>query len=382
MICLKCVLLAVAFISLLSTTVADLDSESERLLLTPPTAAPKTGSSSNIAWNVDSKTVFYAEVVFAGITGLYIAVFAIGLQTNMNLARGIAKTLKKVLSEQFAKFGDERGKDVIRDGAYFFWIYATGRRYTPGLTVSLDLARRHDLFSHTASLTSAPQKDRIIFYLPIASNISMETMTLFLVRKKELARLRTIDDGQAVSSVEKMASKVVEVSPLPSDFVVMTEHVDITKALLSESVREALVRNASSIISLHVTEEGAPWESQCKMSRRLIRLEFTLPSERGRHESVLHDMAFVAVNVLDAVATAKLTPGARKSVMDIRKRILAERQKQEQKTRAEEAAARRLEKKKMEEEAVAKLSAEKQRKYEEKKRKKEIASRMRKTIKM
>lgn len=380
MVYLRIVLFA-AFTFILSPVVADLDSESERRLLTPPTATPKTRSSSTNAWNADPTTLFFAEVFFGGVAVLYVVVFAIGLRSNMNLASAIAKTLKKVLSEQFAKFGDQHGKDIVRDGAYFFWIYATGRRHTPGLTISVDLARRHDLFSYTTSVTSAPQKDRIIFYLPIAPGTPMEAMTLFLVRKKELARLRNLDDGEAVNAVESMAAKVVDVPPLPSDFVVMTEHVDIAKTLLSEPVRAALARNAANIISLHVTEQGALWEAQCEMSKRLIRLEFTLPDARRKHESVLHDMAFVAVNILDIVATTKLSPGARKSAMDVRKRILTEQQKQEQKARAEEAAARRLEKKKLEEEAVAKLSAEKQRKYEEKKRKKEIASRMRKTIK-
>lgn len=373
--------LLLAFTILFSDSTADIDLEAERLLMAPSTASPAPRASPNSPWNVDPKTAFLAELFFCGVTTAYIAVFAIGLHNNKKLARTIAKTLKTVLSEQFAKFGDEKGNEVIRDGAFFYWVYATGRRYTTGLTASIELARRHDMFSYIASLTSVSQKDRIIFYLPIASDVAMEAMTLFLVRKKELTRLRNIEDGKAVTSVQNMAAEVVDVPPLPSDFVVMTEHVDITKALLSDPVRIALARNATNLVSLHVTEQGASWEAQCEMSRRLIRLEFTLPDWSEHHNSVLHDMAFVAVHILDAVATTKLTPAARKSANDVRRRILAERQKQEQKARAEEAAARRLEKKKQEEDAIAKLSADKQRKYEEKKRKKEIASRMRKTIK-
>lgn len=332
------------------------------------------------SWTVDKQTVFLFELAIFVIVVVYIVVFIIGRHQNLALAIDISSTLRTALGQQFVQFGHD-GKKMHRDGHSIFWFYATGRRNTTGLTACLDLAKRMDMFSYTAAFMATPHKDRAIFYLPLARDVHMEPLTLFVVKRKELTRLRAIDDGNAVAAVETLAAEVIDVPGLSPDFVTMTEHVDIVTALLPESLREIIARHRANVLSVHVTEQGAQWDAQSLMSDRLIRVEFTLPNSDSQRDALLCDMCRIGLHLVDLVANTKLPPAARKKAIDLRRLIVSEREKAEQKARAEEAAARRLEKKKEEEEAVGKMSAEKQRKYEERKRKKEINARMRKATK-
>lgn len=329
----------------------------------------------------DSHSIKIFELSLIAVVVAFVIIFIIGTRQNLRLARSMGLSLSRSLSHQFSQFGTEPGKLLTRDGQSFYWFYATGRRHTPGLTVAFDLARRMDIFSYTASFMNTPQRDRVIFYLPISDDVQMDALSLFIVKRKELTRLRGLDDGQNVAAVEAMAADVVNIPRIPSELLIMSEHTDIVTALLSESVRDVIARNASLILSIHVTDLGANWDAQSTMAKRLIRVEFILPYSSVRQDSTLTDMARVSLHLLDAVSSIKISSPARKKVADLRKRAAAEREKREQKARADEAAARRLEKKKQEEESVGKLSADKQRKYEEKKRKREIAARMRKAVK-
>lgn len=343
---------------------------------------PIPGSSSAAsAWHVNSEDVRLFEYAIVAVVIVFIITFVHGGRKNLFLARSIALTLSRALSQQFAEIGTEPGKLLTRDGQSFYWFYASGRRHTSGLTVAIDLFRRMDIFAHTSSFMSTPDRDRIIYYLPISKDVQMDPLTLFIVKRKELTRLRGLDEGRLISAVEEVAADVVNISRIPYDLIVMSEHADIVSALLPESIRDIIARNAFFLLSIHVTEQGARWDSQSSMAERLIRVEFTLPFQQDRHDAVLADMARISLHLLDTIATVKISPVARKKAIELRKRVNAQREKQEQKARAEEAAARRLEKKKQEEEAVSKMSAEKQRKYEEKKRKREIAARMRKAVK-
>ncbi|CAN8072275.1 unnamed protein product [Agarophyton chilense] len=328
----------------------------------------------------DSQTVFFFEVFVAALVVAYVISFLYGSYLNLSLARTVARNLRDILDQQFAQFGTVEGKTLLRDGQSFYWYHATGRRYTSGLTVYMDLAKRMDLFSYTSSFMTAPQRDRLVFYLPITNDVSMDPLTLFVVKRKELSRLRELQEGEALKWVERFVGEVVDVNGFPADLVTMTEHSDIIASLLPERIRAVIARQARNVVSVHVTENGAKWDSQCSVSKRLIRIEFTLPRQQKHIAEVLEDMSQVAIHLLEAVAGTKISAAARKKALEFRRRVEQEDEKKLQKVRAEEAAARRAAKKKEEEEAVGKMSREKQIKYEEKKRKKELNARMRKVV--
>ncbi|KAI0558123.1 hypothetical protein FGB62_233g030 [Gracilaria domingensis] len=328
----------------------------------------------------DPQTLFYFELFVASLVVAYVIGFLYGSYINLNLARKVASNLREILDQQFVKYGTEEGKTLLKDGPSFYWYHATGRRHTSGLTVFMDLAKRMDLFSYTSSFMTTPQRDRIVFYMPITNDVSMDPLTLFIVKRKELSRLREIQEGEAMKSVERYAGEVMDVSGLPGELVTMTEHSDIVTYLMPERIRTVIARQSKNLVSIHVTESGAKWDSQCSASKRLIRIEFVLPWQQKHLPQVLEDMSQIAIHCLDTVAQTKISASARKKATELRRKAQQQQEKKIQKARAEEAAARRLAKKKEEEEAVGKMSREKQIKYEEKKRKKELNARMRKVV--
>ena len=329
-------------------------------------------------WVADAQTVLLFEMGVAALVFAFIFVFILGTYKNLSIARKITDKLSDILSMQFAQIGDG-GKKMVKDGQSFYWFHATGRRNTSGLTVFIDLAKRMDIFSYTSSFMATPQRDRLIFYLPLP-DVAMEPISLFLVKRKELARLKTIEDGQALAAVEALAAEVIDVSGIPGDFVTMTEHAEIVSALLPERTRALVAEHGKYLLSIHVTEQGARWDSQCKVSKKLVRIEFFLPLRESQMTDVLQGMCQMAINLIDAIPEMKLSGSARKKAVDLRRKVVAEVEKRIQKARAEIAAEKRAQKKKDEEEAVGKMSREKQIKYEEKKRKKEVTSRMRKSV--
>lgn len=326
----------------------------------------------------DKQTMMLFEVAVATLVVVFFIVFLFGMNSNKTLARSLANNLTEILSMQFEKIGVDGDKLLLKDGHSYYWFYATGRRYTSGLTVLMDLAKRMDLFSYTSSLLTTPQKDKCIFFLPLTHEFNMEPISLFLVRKKELTRLKDVNEGVSLKEVEALGAHVTEANGLPSDFVVMTEHSDVLQVLLPESIRSVIRENARHIVSVHVTDNGASWEAQSQASKRLVRVEFTLPVKSSQTSSVLEAMSALSLHLVDLAAEARITPTARKKALDLRKKAAQEGEKLVQRKRAEEAANRKQQKKKEEEEAVGKMSREKQIKYEEKKRKKEIAARMKK----
>lgn len=329
-------------------------------------------------WAMDPRTMSMFEMAVAILVTAFLIIYFIGTYQNLSLARAIGTTFCKLLSEQFVRFGNEDGKKLVKDGQSYYWFYASGRKNTSGITILMDLAKRMDMFSYTSSFMANPQRDRIIMWLPITDDVAMDPMSLFLVRKKDIPRLRNVEEGIALEAAEALAAEVSEVSGLPSAFIAMTEHPDIVTTLLPEKLREIITEHARHIVSIHVTDQGAKWEPQCQLSKKLVRVEFTLPLLGNAHEGILRDMSYLALRILDLACESKLPAAAKKRAIDLRKRAVQEVEKKLQRARAEVLAAKKLEKKKEEEEAVSKMSREKQIKYEEKKRKKEFNARMRK----
>lgn len=334
------------------------------------------GSESPLV--ADEQTMVLAELGMAALLVACTITFVIGSISNASLARKISGHMQDIVGPQFARVGTNSGETLLKDGQSFFWFYATGRRYTSGLTVFMDLAKRMDVFSYTSSFFSAPLKDRIIFYLPLTDDFDMEPMSLFLVRKKELARLRDLNEGVALREAEAVAARVLELNGIPVDFVCMTEHGDIATALLPERIRKLVQEHGRYINSIHLAENGASWDGQSCLTKRLVRVDFSLPMKTSLLPSVLEAMTRISLHLVDAAGEVKISSAAKKKALELRKKAVQDTERRIQKKRAEEAAERRQEKKKEEEEAVGKMSREKQMKYEEKKRKKELNARMKK----
>lgn len=329
-------------------------------------------------WAVDPQTFQLFELSVVMLVVAFVIVFIMGVFSNLNVARSVASTLEDALSEQFVRFGNEDGKKLTKDGQAYYWFHATGRKYTPGMSVFMDLVKRMDIFSYTSSFMNSPQRDRLTFYIPIFHNIPMEPISLLVVRKKELPRLKDMYEGASFAAVESLAAEVVELDGMPSDFAVMSEHREIVNALLPKRIQTIFAVHNKNILSIHVTEQGALWEPQSRLYKKLIRIECSLPMSKRKQAEFLQAMSGLAIHLLDTAVEMKLSGAARKKAVDLRQEVIRKKEREEQKRRAEEATERRLAKKKEEEEAVKKMSRQKQMKYEEKKRKKEYSAKLKK----
>lgn len=330
---------------------------------------------------LDKRSIQLFELFLVALVGVYCVVFYAGSRQNYRRASAVADSLTKLLDSQFAYFGvNDKGKRLLRDGQAVFWCHASGRRYTTGLSAMIELEPRMDMFAVLSNFIQPRARDRCTFFIPLR-DFPMEPMSLFLARKKELLRLKAIDDGKALEEVKLLAGEVVEVSGLPNDFVAMTEHPDVTTALLTDSVRKALQSFVDELQSVHVTENGAAWEPQSQASKQLIRVSFTIPSQREKVHDVLSAAVRLSTLLIETCARAKLSAVARKKAVELRKQIRSEEDRERQKKRQAEMAAEREKRKKEREEAVYKMSADKQAKYDEKKRKKAYRERLRKATK-
>lgn len=343
--------------------------------LLSPMAMSEADASPLIA---DAHTVFAFELAMAALVAVFVLVFALGTYRNASLARSVADVLDVVYAHEFADLrgAGGGGKRLEKDGASYYWYHASGRRNVIACTVFMDLAKRMDVFGYTSSWFMRPQKDRVVMYLPIDAD--MEYMSMLVTNKKELVRLRDVQDGEAIAAVETFADTPVVLSGLSSEFVVLSEHREIVHALLKEADVDTLMKHARYLNSIHVTESGARWDSQSKAYLKLVRMDFHLPAKTSLHEGIVTDMAKLAVALVDRVAALKLSTAAKKRALQVRKNAQEEVERIRRKRRAEEAAERKQEKRKEEEEAVAKMSRDKQIKYEEKKRKKEMNARIKK----
>jgi Protein of unknown function (DUF1682) len=339
-----------------------------------------------------SSDVFYMklfELFLVVLTVLFAGGMLYGYRTNSAIAEAAVASLKPLLLPQFAKLGidsGEGGNGLYKDGVADMWYYATGRLHTTGLTVQFKLQKRMDLFATIVGLWEAVALDRCIFTLPLSVDFPMEPISLFLVKRKELHVLRDSGGmrGAAVRGVESLAGVAVDnVEGLDGSWTLFTDHTEVLTRFLPPPVFKLVASMSGVLQSLHITEEGASWDPQAARATRFVRLEFDLPASASIDDmdKVMAPMVAIAMSLVDAAATVKLTAPARAKAVELRHRVKTEEQKARMKKRQEEVEAEKLEKKREEEQKIMKMSGSQQAKVEEKRRKKELQKRLKKAAK-
>jgi Protein of unknown function (DUF1682) len=333
--------------------------------------------------DIDSVWLYAFELMLVGLSAIFAANYVVGLRYNQALADAAVATLNPALVSQFARLGvDKDNTPLLKDGPSNFFYYATGRQFTTGLTVSMEMADRMDLFYRVANLWEASRGDQCSFLLPLTDDFAMEPISLFISRRKELERLRVAGDVTArrVKSIESLAGEVMQPAFMGDEFVILADHADVITAMLPGHIRDILASVAPSLLSIHVTDTGAPWDYQALNTTRVVHLVFKLPgsADGNAMSSVLKPMTTLAMHFVDACAKVKLSPAARTRGTELRRAAKADEEKRRMKQRREDAEQRKVEKRLAEEEKVSKLSAAQQAKYDEKSRKRELAKRMRK----
>lgn len=334
------------------------------------------------ALDVESFNMAVFEGALAIIVLLFVVYFIFGWEKNKLLADTAVVVLNQHLESQFACLGADPSRNaLVKDGPGDYIYYATGRRYTSGLTAMFHFQNRVDMLARISGLFERTVKDRCTLFLPLMNNFEMEPISFFIVKKKELERLRNAGEraANAVKKVESLAGDVNELGFLGDDFIMLSDHSDVITSMMPLSIRSTALSIAPCLQSIHVTDMGASWEPQSSDVRRLVRLVFDVPSASKveEYDAILRPVLKIALWLVDACASVKLPSAARNRAMDLRRRTAQEEERARMKIRREEAELRRIEKRKAEDDTIAKLSSDKQAKYDEKKRKREQRARLR-----
>jgi Protein of unknown function (DUF1682) len=349
-------------------------------------ASPAPGSLLDSIPDIDPVWMKGFELMLVILIIVYVINYFIGASQNQALADSAVAALNSALVSQFACLGvDGKKYALLKDGPANFVYYATGRQFTTGLIIALDYSHRMDLLYRFASLWETPLADRCTLFLPLVDDFAMEPISFFMSRRKELERLRVAGDltSSGVKAIESLAGVVVgsdDLSYMGSDeFVILADHADVISAMLPRHAQDLLASVAPVLQSIHVTDSGAPWDHQCAGTKRMVRLVFTLPSNTASTGNVVTPMVKLAMHLVDASATVKLSYAAKTRGMELRRAAKADEDKIRMKKLREDAEQRKIEKRMAEDAKVSKLSAAQQAKYDEKVRKRAMMRRMKKT---
>lgn len=351
------------------------------------TIAVSSASSSLGLPEVDSKYFVIFENVLAFLTAAFVINFFLGYRENKGFSNQVVASMLPIVEEEFSHVGvDEAGTRLMKDGFCDSFFYASGRRYTTGMTAALELRNRQDFLATISRMFQSSMADRCTLTLPLRSDYAMEPVSFLLVKPKELERLRKAFELRAtacVRAVEEMAGEVRIVRNMPGGFTVLADHDGVVSSVLTGSVRELIAPIAKYVHFVQMTDCGKGWDLYAEAAGpRYVRIVFDLPAtNQAELDSVVQSMIKLAVMLVDMSANLSLSKAARARAMDLRNRIAAEKEKERLQLVRERHEEKKMVKRKAEAEAAEKRLAGdpvKQAKAMEKQRKKEVKQRMKK----
>ncbi|RCI16176.1 hypothetical protein L249_2203 [Ophiocordyceps polyrhachis-furcata BCC 54312] len=350
---------------------------------------------------------FKAEGVILSVVGLIILLHLLGARVNRAKARAWIRANAPVLRSEFALvgFGDVPTMDhenfdadsLLREKSLFeFATYATGRQNAAFLDVKLTLAKRFNPIMSTveavASVVSdlfAPPTDvmEAVLYpfdgkeeltVPMLAGeearaagkdgrSTYEGFVWAIVHKERMQKVREDRYDVTLTSTRDNAK-------LPGWLTVMTESPEITEALLTKEVMEAVVAAGDwfeyLIISDQPTEKPKTLEETT--ARKRLFLRYRLPGSDDY--SALGPLLGCFARLPDLlVRSAQFRPEVVRKVKATREAMAAQLRKAQEEERAEERLADKEKSRKAKRDAELKgLDAKAQKKYLEKEREKEM----------
>jgi len=120
------------------------------------------------------------EIFSVSLLVLWVLNFFVGRYRNDSIAKNWFKAAEPLLSEQFSElsyYADsvQAGKNAtyIKESDNVYKFYASGRRNCIGILCTLELRKRHDLFSLALALFNiGPVKDRLIIEIPVTAMVT------------------------------------------------------------------------------------------------------------------------------------------------------------------------------------------------------------------
>ncbi|KAI9283673.1 hypothetical protein BC943DRAFT_327471 [Umbelopsis sp. AD052] len=323
---------------------------------------------------------FLFEIAMLCFFAAYIAIWYVGGNKNLALAKKWTGAQLEYLRSQFAHVGDNSGNTLVKDSPNEYVLYTSGRRNMKFAHWFVTLYPRNDVTTAIANRVLAlagwekPAKDHVTVTVTLDDNVS-EGFVFAVLPEATSKELR------ADRFDLKKFTKTSQHSKLPNNLVVSCESSELADLLLEGKVADVIREAGDAFNSLIITcyPAVAP-ESLQEFYPKTIHFDFNINSSDAKASSDLVQLVCELPDILNARCRT-FRPEIKNKLRKNREEVLKEYAKIHAEERAEELAKKKADAKKAEEERVRKLSPAEQRKWEEKERAKELKKSQKKRVK-
>jgi len=322
----------------------------------------------------EEKEKYYLEIGAIAFIIIYSFNFYFGKNTNQFIAQKWLAEFKSIFELQFAALGAYEGTKeggLLKESHSSYKFYSSGRRFCSGMLCTLDLRKRHNLFSLLLALFDlSTVRDTLTMEIPMNEE-DMEPFVFAIVRKKEEKKIK-----KNQKDLENYAGLVKSTS-LPSNLSILTDCPELQTEFVDERVIRAITGQEDLFVLLHLTDQNISnvynetnnantniSNLYFSQQKKLLRFVFNLPTVKEMDR--LSMLIKMAIHFVDRVASKKLSAQARTRAVNQRKIVAEKLYRATHAQRQEAYAKRKEEEKKKKEESQPELTKEQQRKRDEK----------------
>ncbi|EGC37038.1 hypothetical protein DICPUDRAFT_54285 [Dictyostelium purpureum] len=308
---------------------------------------------------------YLLEIVFISIIIAYAVNYFVGQNTNRELIKLWGKKLQPVFDSNFAKTGNKGTFTILKVNASTYSFLCTGRINCFGLQATLDLKKRHDLFSVIMDLVGYGNPDRMTIEIAINKE-NMDPLVFALVKSKAIKKFKSDNND-----VDLFCSKYTGsgISGLASSFGVLCDTEVLPSLLLKSEALQVINQNENLVECMHFSDHSLINPKYPKA----LRFVFKFPKQSEMDKLAL--LTKMAIHYIDVVANLELPKNYKAKADKLRDKAKEEIEKQAKLERQEELQKKKYEKKLKEKEAISKLTPEQQRKRDEKEYKQQLKKR-------
>lgn len=277
----------------------------------------------SLQWAKQELTVGTTEILAVGVIALYIAVYIKGRRRNYKISTQFIRAVHGLFCSRFLEAGPpeppsaDRRQLLSHDSPSNFLYFATGSRMCDAVLVSIDLAKRHDLFMLLWGLLS-PVHDTVTIEVALDEE-DMEPM-VFAVTPKRWQRTVL----QEVPHLADYAS-VVRAPLLPSGLICFSETPALMESLLQPAAEKILGEYSDLLELMCFTDQNEQPILGCTVTpKKTLRFRFRLPPVSGDRTGDLRGatkMVELALYYIEALHKFKMYPGMKKKALERREAV-------------------------------------------------------------
>jgi len=273
------------------------------------------GDPSQYVW----ETLIICIFIISGIN------FVLGRRLNNKYAFSWMEANKPVFESEFSQIGvsTETGEILEIEGANSFKFFASGRKNCVYAMVTMELKRRHDLFSMAIVNLIWPQKDRLRLEIPIDTVNNLPF--LFAVAKRKEAKF--VHDNYP--DINYFCNKMTH-DELDREYVVLGEDEEVSEYILTSSVIVALKKYDNIIEMISFTDLRKP-------HKQVLRVDMQIPNNLLKNPKEFQNIIKTTLSLVDHIAIYKMSNVLRNKAEKARQLYDLTKDKEERKEKRENA---------------------------------------------